>query len=101
MSCKKGGFKTLSHDRIRDITAKLLSGLCKDVRAEPSLLKLNGEDGITRRATKRNDEVRLDVSTRRFWVNGQTAFFDVRVFDPSARRYLNQTLKQCYYLNEK
>ena len=33
-------------------------------------------------------------------MNGQKAFFDVRVFDTNARRYSNQTLKQCYYINE-
>ena len=33
-------------------------------------------------------------------MNGQKAFFDVRVFDPNARRYSNQTLKQYYSTNE-
>ena len=35
------------------------------------------------------------------WVNGQEVFFDVRVLDPNARRYSNQTLKQCYSMDEK
>ena len=34
------------------------------------------------------------------WVSGQRAFFDLRVFDPNAQRYLKQALKQCYSMNE-
>ena len=33
-------------------------------------------------------------------MSGQKAFFDVRVFNPNARRYSKETLKQCYSLNE-
>ena len=33
-------------------------------------------------------------------MSGQKAFFDVRVFNPNARRYSKQTLKQCYSINE-
>ena len=35
-----------------------------------------------------------------FWIRDQKAF-DVRVFDPSASRYLNQNLRQCYQRNER
>jgi len=34
-------------------------------------------------------------------VRGQQAFFDVRVFDPNAKRYLHKALPQCYIQNEK
>ena len=53
-----------------------------------------------RKTAKTNYEVRLDICARSFWVSGQRAFFDVRVFDPNARRYSKQTLKQCYSINE-
>ena len=43
MLCKKGGFVTLRHNEVRNITATLLSDVCKDVELEPSLLTLNGE----------------------------------------------------------
>lgn len=69
MLCKKGGFITLWHDVITDITAKILSGLFKDARAEPSLLKLIGEEETMRRTTKKINEVRLDVNARGFWMN--------------------------------
>ena len=34
---KKGGCVTLRHNKVRDITATLLSDVCKDVELEPSL----------------------------------------------------------------
>ena len=43
----------------------------------------------------------MDISARDFWVKGQKAFFDVRVFDPNASRYVTQNLQQCYGRNEK
>ena len=34
-------------------------------------------------------------------MTGQMAFYDVRVFNPLARRYENLELQKCYELNEK
>ena len=79
MSCKNGGFVTLRHNEVRDITATLLSDVCKDVELEPSLLPLNGQQQTMRKTAKTNDEVRVDICARSFWVSGQRAFFDVRV----------------------
>ena len=92
ISCKKGGFVTLRHNEIRDITATLLSEVCKDVECEPNLIPLNGEQSNLNRTSKINNDVRLDVSARGFWISGPTAFMGIRVFDPNTRRYANQTL---------
>ena len=35
MICPKGGFPTLRHNEVRDITADLLTETCKDVTIEP------------------------------------------------------------------
>ena len=75
LSCKLGGFVTLRHNEIRDITAELLKEVCNDVRKEPLLIEPNLED-LNRQANK-NREARLDVSARNFWTNGQRAFFDI------------------------
>ena len=37
---------------------------------------------------------------KRVWSREQRAFFDVRVFDPNARSYQNQSLSQAYRKNE-
>ena len=73
MSCKKGGFVTLRHNKVRDLTATLLSEVCKDVELEPSLLTLNGEEQTMSKTAKKNDEVRVDICARSFWVSGQKA----------------------------
>ena len=41
-----------------------------------------------------------NIFARSFWVSGQKAFFDLKVFDPNVRSCSKQTLKQCYSLNE-
>ena len=40
MSCKKGGFITIRHNDLRDLTATLLAEIYKDVDIEPQLLPL-------------------------------------------------------------
>ena len=100
MSCMKGGFITIRHNDLRDLTANLLTEVCKDVDIEPQLLPVTGETFDNRRANTSN-EARVDIKSRRFWVRGQQAFFDVRLFDPNANWYLNKALPHCYIQNEK
>ena len=69
MSCEIGGFITLQHSKIRDITAKLLSEVCKDLWVQPCLLKLNGGEETMRGAATKNNKVRIHVGTRGFgWI---------------------------------
>ena len=84
---------------MRNITSSLLSEVCKDVRVEPQLQTLTGESFALSTAT--GNEVRLDVCARGFWQAGQMAFFDVRVFNPNARRYAKQELSKTYQITEK
>ena len=42
-----------------------------------------------------------DISARGFWQAGQTAFLDVRIFKPNAKRYANIELSKAYEINEK
>ena len=55
---------------------------------------------LRKRTADRSNEARLDVQVRGFWERGQQAFFDLRVFDPSACRHLNKSLQQCHVINE-
>ena len=98
---QKRWFYTLRHNEGRDITATLLPEVCKDVEVEPSLIKLQGEEQRLNNTAKTQHGVRLDFRGRGFWIRGQRAFFDVRVFNPNAQRYLRQTLKQSFAVNER
>ena len=99
LSCKKGGFVSLRHNYIRNITASLLTEVCKDVRVEPLLLQLTGES--LQNHTARGNEVRFDMCRQGFWKAGQAAFFDMRVFNPNATRYAKLKLSKSYQINEK
>jgi hypothetical protein len=100
LSCKKGGFVSNRHNTIRDTTACLLRQVCRDVKVEPNLLPLTGET-LQERTANRTEEARLDIAARGFWVPGQKAFFDVRVFNPFAGRYRNSKASKAYEINER
>ena len=38
MSCNKGGFLSISHNDLRDLTARIVPDVCKDTEIEPKLL---------------------------------------------------------------
>ena len=78
LSCKKGGFISKRHDKIRNLLVSLLAKVCHDVECEPHLLPLTGET-LHLRSANAQDMARLDAKARSFWQEGVVAFFDVRV----------------------
>ena len=65
-SCPRGGFPSIRHNEIRDITANLLTQVCHDVLVEPELQPLTGEV-LALRTSNATDGARLDVSMKGFW----------------------------------
>ena len=53
------------------------------------------------KSTNMEDEARLDVAARNFWAYGTKAFLDIRIFNPLAKSYINQTLTAAHTSNEK
>ena len=82
LCCKVGGFVTLRHNELVNLTADLLSSVCNDVSKEP----------VLQPSPIKCDELRVDVCARGFWQRMQRTFVDVRVFYPFAPSYRNQTL---------
>ena len=99
MSCHRGGFPTLRHNEVRDITANLLSEVRPNTCIEPVLQPLNGEI-FQHRTANLQSEARVDIRTNGFWSRGQEAFFDVRVFHPNASSYRTKDLAALYSLHE-
>ena len=99
LSCKLGGFVTIRHNEIVYFTADCLSEINKNVEVEPLLTPLTGEKFDTKSANL-SDEARLDVVTQGFWERGRKAFVDVRVFNPLAKSYSNQSLSVSHRRNE-
>ena len=79
---KTGGFVTLHHNEIVNVTADILSMVCKDVRKEPKLSTTPNS----------NDKLRADISVCSFWQRLQRVIVDVRMFYPFAPSYRNQSL---------
>ena len=83
LSCAKGGFPSLRHNEVRDITASLISEVCSNVCTEPTLNPVSGQNLPA--STVSSDGARLDVAADGFWGSrNERAFFDVRVFNPLA-----------------
>ena len=101
LSCPRGGFPSIRHNEIRDITASLMSEVCHAVGTEPCLQPVTGEQ-LTHRTANREEGARLDIVAQSFWGRDrQSAFFDVRVFNPYALTYRNSNLSQNYRRNEQ
>ena len=69
LSCPKGGFPTIRHNEIRDLTANLMTEVCHDVCVEPILQPVTGE--VFSNATAiADDGARLDIAANGFWGGG-------------------------------
>ena len=99
MVCRKGGFICIRHDEVRDLTAKMLKEVCRDVTVEPSLLPLNGEQ-FEHLTAKRTNDARVDICARGFWTCGQRAFFDISIFEPLAPSHRGHSLEASHKKNE-
>ena len=99
LSCPKGGFPTLRHNEVRDLTAQLMTEVSHSVCIEPHLQPLTGEalDGASAIVS---DGARLDVAADGFWGGRyERAFFDIRVFNPLAQSN-SQPISSCYRKHE-
>ena len=82
-TCPTGGYPTACHNQIRDFLSEVLTEVLEDVKWEPALLPLSGED-LPGTTTNRADAARADIRAHGFWTRRQNAFFDVRVTHPKA-----------------
>ena len=99
LSCPKGGFPTMRHNEVRDLTAHLMATVCHDICIEPTLQPVTGEH-LSGASAIRDDGARLDIAASGFWGGRhERAFFDVRIFNPHASSN-HQSLSTCYRKHE-
>ena len=97
LNCPCGGFPSLCHNELRDITASLMREVRKNVTIEPVLQPLSSETLHPRSAIREND-ARSDVRAEGFWsCRQQQAYFDIKVFNPTASTYRNKSLRACHH----
>ena len=95
MNCKRGRFFIIRQHEVRDLTAESVAEACNDVSIEPALMPLSGER-FTMTTTSTENDARCDVGVRELWMCSSKAFFDVRLFNPTAKSYAKQSLEITY-----
>ena len=100
LNCPRGGFPTLRHNEIRNLTGNLLTEICHDVSLEPELQPLEGES-LRYATSNKQDQAKADIKARGFWSPRQLAFFDVKVFNPNAMSNKKFSLPSCYQHHER
>ena len=101
LSCPKGGFPSLRHNEIRDLTANLLTEVCSNVCVEPELQPLSGES-LKNRTVNTEDHARLDIAANGLWGGrNERNVVEVRVFNPHAPTDKNTPLQSAYRTHEK
>ena len=92
LSCSKGGFLSLWHNEIRDITATLSSEVCNNVAVEPHLQPLAGEQ-LSRLCTSR-------CAMNSLWAGRcKKTFLDIRVFNPFSPSNRHSNLSTIYNIS--
>ena len=100
LSCNRGGFPTLRHNNIRDLTASLLTEVCSNVSVEPELQELSGE--TLGRSANKESGARADIAVDGFWECGRArTFCDIRVFNPFAPSNKKTSIASSYRSQEK
>ena len=98
LSCKKGGYVIMRHNRIRDLEAELMREICNDVKIEPELLPLANSGAVNGNTA---EKARLDVSGNGIWGPQEKTFLDIRIMHPNAPSYVKKNINQVYRAHEK
>ena len=102
LSCPRGGFPSIRHNEIRDLTARLLTEVCRDVRIEPDLQPIPVISPLIGGASANSSEgARLDVAVNGFWGGRyERTFIDVRVLNPHADSNKTSSISATYQKHE-
>ena len=72
----------------------MLQQLCNDVATEPPLINGRTGERLNIRSANIDDEARLGIRARSFWMRGEQEFFDVRIFNPFVSTHLQPVSKK-------
>ncbi|XP_065189589.1 uncharacterized protein LOC135820204 [Sycon ciliatum] len=101
LSCSTGGFPSIRHNEIRDLTADVLRQVTHGVCTEPMLQPVTGEK-FRLLSTTTADQARLDVAANGIWGGRfERTFLDIRVFNPYAASNRAASVSSVYARHEK
>ena len=100
-TCPHGGYPTLRHNDIRDISTQLMSEVCPNVAIELTLQPVTNEH-FSHRSANTETGARLDVRAWGFWgIHYQQAYFYIRVFNPLAASNRHSTISTCFRSHDR
>ena len=96
----KGGFPSIRHNELRDLTAILLTEVCNDACIEPELQPITAEV-MSKRTANTTEGALLDIAMNGFWGGRyERSFLDVGVFSPHVPSNKNISIQKCYRKHE-
>ena len=99
ISCPKGGFTSLRHNDVSDLTAMMMSEVWSNVLTKPNLQPLYGK-AVRFWTANFDSNARFEIAVNGFWGGRfEHSFFDVIVFNPVAPS--NHPIKSGYRRHEK
>ena len=107
LSCLKGGYLSIWHNKVCDLTAQLMSEVCHNVCIEPDLQPVTGKS-LSGASTLTQDSARLDVAANDFWGGRfEKTYFNVRVWkhqetwlwSKSQRDWVRFLYPKCFIIN--
>ena len=81
----------MRHNNLRDVNAEFQKEVCHDVKVEPMLIPIEGEN--TQIEGAKEDGAHPDISSRGLWSPFERTFYDVQVIHPNSPSYLDTTPK--------
>ena len=101
LTCAKGGFPSIRHNEVRDLTATLLTEMCNDMCIEPELQPVTDEE-LTGSTANSWAEAHLDIAANRVWGSTfERTYFSVRIFNPHAPSNRHTNLQSVYRKHEQ
>ena len=98
LSCKRGGYVSMRHNRVRDLEGELMREVCTDVKIEPHLIPLANPNRVN---GNRKENARPDVSGYGVWSPMERTFLDIRIMHPNCPSYMDKDIAQVYRTHEK
>ncbi len=101
LSCKKGGYVIMRHNKVRDLEAELMGEVCYNVQTEPELLPIDESHYLSRSTTETGDRSRPDVCGVGVHGAYEKSFLDIVITHPNCQSNVNKSTEQIYRSKEQ
>ena len=101
LSCKKGGYVIMRHNKVRDLEAELMGEVCHNVQTEPELLPIDENHYLNRSTTATGERSRPDVSGVGVHGAYDKTFLDIIITHPNCPSNVNKPTDQIYRTKER